>query len=221
MVLSTEILNFHVRFIYLVEYFNENQERFSYKDEEIEMLNGLWDEWTRDFRKYTHPLTFGDINTGAINDLYEKCYKLVTSFKIRAVKSIGVEITSEDKCYLEVNTNTKTRGKIPVTDYAPNLVCLEIRKSLCKFFAMDPKHLGTKRKPEGADKVGILIAYKLKDEPEPKAEEYKKINPEKKSIFEVLIPADKSGMVMYIKVYFISPTGEEGKPSAPLMVKLL
>lgn len=219
MIFSTEILNFHVRFTYLVEYFNENRERFGYKDEEMELLNGLWDEWGRVFRKYTHPSSYGDLSTQAMNDLYPQCYKLVTSLKIRAANSM-MNLTSEDWGFLELNTNTKKRGRIPVTDYAPNLVCVEITKACCKFFAMDPKHLGTKRKPEGAANIGILLAYVTRGGEQPNEKEYKKANPEKKTIFEVLTPADKAGMDMYIKVYYISPTGEEGKLSEPVMVKL-
>ena len=219
MILSTEILNFNVRFENSVEYFIANRERFGYTDLQMETLDRLWQEWKIVFKKYTHPRTHGGLSTDAINMCYDLSYPLLTSMKQKA-KSPLIKLSALDNAFLELNTNTKTVGKTPVTDYAPNLACLENNKASCKFFAMDPKHLGTKRKPQGADKIGIMVAYTVVGASEPDKEAYKKIKPSKKSIFELLITPDKAGMVLHIKVYYISPTGEDGKPSASVMVKL-
>lgn len=151
MILSTKILNFNARFADLVEYFTDNRVRFGYTSGQMEMLNQLFEEWKKAYKKYIHPLSFSDLNTQVINDCYEKCYPLITSMKGRAVSPL-IKLNSNDKAYLDVNTNTKTIGRTPVTAYAPNLVCVENSLLLCKFFAMDPKHLGTKRKPAGAGK---------------------------------------------------------------------
>ena len=127
---------------------------------------------------------------------------------------------AEDDGYLELNTNTKSVSRIAVTDYAPLLLLVEVTALYCKFFAMDPKNLGTKQKPKGAANIGIMIAYTPKDVPAPTLKEYKKINAQKKSIFEVTIPDDNKEMTLNIIVYYVSPTGEEGKHSVPLVVRL-
>ncbi len=197
MILSTELLNFDARFEGLVAYFTENVKRFGYTELQMKALDKHWGEWKVAFKRYCHPVTHNDTSTVGINDCYELCYKIVMALKLKAFHSI-LTLTSEDKAFLELNSNTKTVGKIPVTDYAPNLVCLENAKSFCKFFAFDPKYLGTKRKPAGADSIRIMVAYTLVDEIEPDKEAYNKINPSRKSIFEIPIATGKAGW------YFIS-----------------
>lgn len=220
MILSTMILNFNIRLVYLVDYFEENTERFGFTELEMELFASLWEEWKQTYRDYTNPLTHSDRFAQDINDLHDRFYKLVSSMKIRVANS-GVELTAVDRAFLEINTNKKVRGKVPVTDYAPSLVLLENGNLVMRFFAMDPKHMGTKRKPGGAAYVGILLAYTEQGAPPPAPEDYKKLNAEKKTIFEVIVPADKAELVRYVKVYYISPTREEGKVSLPVIVNVL
>jgi hypothetical protein len=220
MLLSTEILNFNARFTHLTEYFPANRERFGFTDIQMKLLAKYWEEWKVAYLKYTHPLYNGGlVVTRTINELYDKCYALVAMLKKRTV-SPTEKLDEKDDAYLELNSNTKSVGKTPVTDYAPSLVCVEITPAFCKFFAMDPKHLSTKKKPAGANFIGIMVAYTLPDEPEPDDKDFKKLPPEKKTIFDVIIKDDKAKMWQYIKVYYISPTGEEGTPSKVMLVKL-
>jgi len=220
MLLSTEILNFNARFLHLVEYFPANRERFGYTNIQMELLVKYWEEWKEAYRKYTHPLYNGGvIVTKTMNELYDKCYELVNMLKKRSV-STTIKNDEKDEAYLELNTNTKSVGKTPVTDYAPSLVCVEITPTYCKFFAMDPKHLSTKKKPPGANFIGIKTAYTAIDAAEPTDSEYKKLPPSKKSIFDIILSEGNNDKDLYIKVFYISPTGEEGKVTKAMRIQI-
>ena len=132
-----------------------------------------------------------------------------------------VVLVGNDIEFLQINNNTKTVGKIPVTDFAPSLACILQEHLMARFFAMDPEHLYKTKKPPGAGSIGVKIAFTEQGAPPPKPEDYKGLLPEKKSVFDIIYPADKVKHIMYVIGYYISPTGEAcKKESTPIMITL-
>jgi hypothetical protein len=73
----------------------------------MDKLDKLWEEWKAAFKKYSNQGTFSDLNTETMNDVYDRCYKLVTSLKQRSISPL-IKLDSLDNAFLETNTNTKT-----------------------------------------------------------------------------------------------------------------
>ncbi len=217
MVLSAKYLEFHIRFMILVPYVTENAERLKLPEEFIELLDDYWENWGEEFNGYISPLTqyLSDISTQ-----YATCFEFLAGLRTRLKSDTRIKLNTGDKEFLQINDNTKSVGKIPVTGFAPSLACIFQTIRMVRFFAFDPTHPHKKKKPEGAGFIGIMIAYINQGEPAPKPDDYRRQLPEKKSIFEIAYSADKAKMILYIKVYYVSPTGEAGKESKPVMVEL-
>jgi hypothetical protein len=221
MKLSSKILEFNARFQFKRLFILENFERYGITVLEIELLNKLWKEWCKKYLKYINPSSHRKSSIDDIAECFERCYAIISSINIKVKNCYLLKLTSLEKIIFQINRNTKELGKVPVTGYAPCLALLEESENLLKFYAINPKGLNSKKKPAGADKIGIMAAYTLPNELEPDNKDFKKLNAAKKSIFDVIITPDKAGMWLYIKVYYISPTGEEGKASKPMLVKLM
>ncbi len=217
MILSAKYLEFHIRFMILVPYVSDNAERLNLPESFIELLDEHWEDWEEEFNKYISPLTQ---HLSDIAPQYSTCFEFLAGLRTRLKSDTAIKLNAADKQFLQINDNTKSVGKIPVTDFAPSLACIFQTQQMVRFFAFDQKHPHKKKKPEGAGSVGILTAYINQGDPAPKPDDYRMQLPEKKSIFELSYPAEKSKMVLYIKVYYISPTGEAGKESKPLTVVL-
>ncbi len=217
MILSAKYLEFHIRFMILVPYVHDNAERLHLPESFIELLDEHWDNWEEEFNGYISPITQ---HLSDISNEYTTCFEFLAGLRTRLKGDTTLQLNAADKAYLEINDKTKSVGKIPVTDFSPSLACIFQTHLMIRFFAFDPKHPHKKKKPEGAGFIGIMIAYTNQGEPTPAQDDYRTLLPEKKSIFEISYPADKAKMILYIKVYYISPTGEAGKASRAIMVEL-
>lgn len=217
MILSAKYLEFHIRFMILVPYLIEEAERLKLPYKFIELLEELWEKWEEEFNKYISPREQIRSN---ISREYDKCFEFLAGLRTRLKSDTTLKLDGNDKEYIQINLNTKSIGKIPVTNFAPVLACILQTERMVKFFAFDPKHPHKKKKPHGAAFIGIKIAFVKQGGEAPASDDYKTQLQEKKSIFELSYPAHKLKMILYIIVYYISPTGEAGRESKPIMVEL-
>jgi len=221
MKLSSKILEFNARFQFAKPFLLENIDRYSLNDLMVEHLNKLWNEWKLKYLKYINPRTNKKATIDDITECHLRCHAFMAFMNLRIKNDSSLKLSAVEKIIFQINRNTKDLGKVAVTGYPPCLALLEESESFLKFYAINPKGLNSKKKPAGADKIGIMVAYTLPNELEPENKDFKKLNASKKSIFDVNITPDKAKMWLYIKVYYISPTGEEGKASKAMLVKLM
>ena len=220
MKLSAKILEFNARFQFAKPFLLENKERYGLTDLLIELLEKLWKDWKKKYLKYIDPSTHKAATVKDIGECFDLCFAFMSSMNVRIKNNTTLTLSSFEIMIFQLNQNTKIVGNVPVTGYSPCLALLEENESMLKFYAINPKGLNSKKKPPGAKNIGIMVAYTLPNEPEPTEKNYKKLTAQKKTIFDVNITTDKANMWLYIKVYYISPTGEEGKPSVAMLVKL-
>ena len=218
MILSAKILEFNVRFQILVPYVHTNQTRLNIPDTILDLMDKHWANWQAGYNNYINPLTQ---SVSDISDIYDVVFDFLSKLRIRIKGDSLVALVGNDIEFLQINNNTKSVGKIPVTDFAPSLACILQEHLMARFFAMDPEHLNKKKKPQGAGSIGVKIAFAEQGALPPKPEDYKGLLPEKKSIFDIIYSIDKVKYIMYVIVYYISPTGEASKKeSMPIMITL-
>ena len=218
MILSAKILEFNVRVQLLVPYVHDNQARLKIPDSIVALMDEHWVNWQKGYNRYINLLTQ---QTSDISIIYDVVFDFLAKLRIRIKGDLQVKINGNDIAFLQINNNTKTVGKIPVTDFAPSLACISQGHLTAKIFAMDPEHPNKKKKPKGAGSIGLKIAYAEQGALPPKLEDYRVMLPEKKSIFDIIYPADKVKYIMYVIAYYISPTGEVSKKeSIPVMIVL-
>jgi hypothetical protein len=195
--------------------------RYGLNELMVELLEKLWKDWKKKYLKYINPRTHKGSTIKDMGDCFDLCFAFMSSINVRIKNNTTLILSPFEIMIFQLNQSTKSIGNVPVTGYPPCLALLEESESFLKFYAINPKGLNSKKKPAGADKIGIMVAYTLPNELEPENKDFKKLNASKKSIFDVNITPDKAKMWLYIKVYYISPTGEEGKASKAMLVKLM
>lgn len=217
MVLSAKLLEFNVRFFIFKKYVNLHKLRLKITDELLEKMDLLWEKWLIDYDDYISP---GTHKISDIDNSYDSCFEFLANLRKRFKSDKTIVFKGSDAEHLELNMNTKSTGKTPVTGFAPSVACIFQSERLIKLFAFDPKHPNKKKKPIGAYSFSIQVAYINEGDEPPADKDYKRLPNEKKSIFEIIIAAEKSKKLMYVKVCYVSPTGEEGKLSQPIIIKL-
>ena len=221
MILSNKILQFHAWFSVLRPFLIENEKRYKFNEEMLLKLEKHWKEWNKVYLLYISKTTHTDANIKAINTNHLTCFRFLATIRKNIKFIFDLELTEKENLFLKMNKNTKVSGKTAVTGYAPCICILKNQSRQVTFFAFDPLRIHTKQNPPGAERIGYKLAYTEIDALEPSGDEYKKAGNQKKSMIELSIPSDKTKMRLYIIVYYISPSGEEGIDSFPIMIKLL
>ena len=85
---------------------------------------------------YIYPGTHGDIASYDLGLAHDDCFEYINSITGAVKANTTIDKTWTVKEFLEINTNTKSVGKIAVTAYAPAAVCIHKESALIKIFAL-------------------------------------------------------------------------------------
>ena len=170
---------------------------------------------------YSSPATH---NPGSVNDMntvYKTCSTLTERFKKQIKANSDVVLTGPDRINLDIPVEKPRRGRIPVPDIRPAVLCINISSLLMSFISFDPTNPFKRAKPKDVASIGVKIAVVEEGSPEPAPEEYVKQDPEKQTEFELLFTTDQVGKRLYIICYYLNNRGEAGPDSLPFSVVII
>ena len=218
--LSVKLLQFHYFFKAFVAYVLGNATDLMISPDQATGLQDDFKDWDKKFTTYTTP---DDHNTASISDInaaYEDYAPKAETVRVQVRDNTAIILSGQDKVNLDIQTLDKTRSKVLPPNFAPSIVFVSMKDLQLTIFAMDPSHLGKKAKPPGAKFIGSQVAYTAADAAQPAPEAFSTRAPEGKTIFPILYSSDKVGTRIWVKCWYMSPTGKPGPVSIVFTIVL-
>ncbi len=221
--LSNVILQFNFYFIAFANYLNRTSiaPRMGISSTQRTDMNTALADYATKITTYSSPDTH---NSGTTNDMiisFKDAYLLVESYKTQIESNSIVVLTGTDRNNLGIAVPVSRRSRIPVPTIRPAVLCVFITNLMMKFICFDPTNPFRRAKPKDVWSIGVKIAITGVDSPEPRLEEYQKLDPEKNTEFEMLFTADQVGKKLYIICYYLNNRGEAGPDSLPFSVTII
>ncbi len=121
---------------------------------------------------------------------------------------------------LDIQLVNKSRSIVLPPDFATSIAFVSMKNLELTIFVMDPAHPAKKSKPPGGKFIVSQVAYTKPDGTEPTPDAYTTRAPEGKTIFPILYSSDKIGLKIWVKCWYMSPTGKPSPVSAAFSIIL-
>jgi hypothetical protein len=204
------ILQFHFFLKEFVAYAVANQADLNLSDEQITNLEFRWTGWLTKINAYTNPITFGPGTKSDIVGAYNDDSLYVGGIQGQIKSNPSVTLNGTARLALNIPADKPRRGHVPVSIIRPLVTFLKKLSMEIEIFVVDPGAPTRKAKPKDVYSIGTKQVITAPDAAEPKPEAYIMQLPEKKTIFTKYFTSDQVGQKLWMKAFYISPTGEAG-----------
>ena len=218
--LGEKLLKFHFFFKAFVAYILGHKPELMISDQQADSLKEDWLDWNILFGKYTTPDTHNTASVSDLNSALEEFAPRVETVRTQIRDNTAIILSGTDRVNLDIKPLDKTKTKILPPDFAPSIGLVSMVSLTLTIFGFDPNHPAKKAKPKGAKFMGSEVAYTSAGASEPAPEAFSTRAPEGKTIFSILYPIEKVGMRIWVKCYYMSPTGKPGPKSVVFTIVL-
>lgn len=208
--LSEKLLKFHFFFKGFAAYVLAHAADLMISIEQATDISDGWIDWDAKMKPYTTPNDHNAASISDINAAYEDYAPKVEVVRVQVRDNKAIVLNGEDKVNLNIKVVDKNRSRVLPPNFAPSVGLVSMKNLELTLFVLDPNHPTKKAKPPGAKFIGSQVAYTAADAAEPAPEAFSTRAPEGKTIFPILYSLDKVGKRIWVKCWYMSPTG---KPS--------
>jgi hypothetical protein len=208
LILYNIFLSFFVPYLAIVA----NQTRLGISAAQSTTLSGYWTTWQTTFAAYLNPVTYGTVNTGAINDLYAIILPYIANIQQQIKNNPTVTLTTLDYVVLAIHKNLARRSKIPAPTAQPVCAVKEISHLNVEFIVFDLARPTSAAKPKDVLRITPFMILLAHGSPVPTFDQLVQMADENRMTFDVPFTTAQLGMDGYMAVCFTNDAGSS-KPS--------
>jgi hypothetical protein len=207
---SITIILYNFFLFFMVPYINDvaNRARLGLTTGQVADVNAFWVTWQTTFAAYMNPLTYGTVNTGAMNDFYAIVSFYVQRMQQQIKNNPTVTLTAMDYVVMAIHKNLAGRHSHPIPKEEAGIAVKSNQHLNTEFVVFDlaaPTHAA---KPKYVERITPFILYKAHGSPLPVDGDLIEQTDVTRMTFDVPHTTEQIDMDGYIQVCFTNDAGQ-------------
>lgn len=206
---SVTLVFYNFFLLYLIPYLSSGTtaDRLGISPAQLTKMTNFQAAWVPLFEKYMNPLTYSDINTRNLNDLYNEIKKYFNAIKLQIKNNPDVKLTVTDYVVLWIHKNLARRKNIPAPTATPGISIINESHLNILFHGFDLAHPTLKKKPKDVLRIGVKILFQTMALPLPTIDQLVEIDDENSMDFDIPFTGDQVDLFGFIAICFKNDSG--------------
>lgn len=223
MKLSQKLADFHTEVGVSVPYIAANNTRLQVSSNMVTTIQNSLTDYNTKYTTYINPATHTEQSVKDINDAYDLFHPQMQDLKQTLKHNRDITLTGADYNAIHIHQDATHRTHVPAPTIAPINTVTKHTHLMVYFFTHEPAATaGTERAlPADIGKIGRKMAIVAATAAAPADGAYVHLNNVGTTHFHLMFDPTQVNMKGYLITWYISPTGEAGPTSPPLVFDII